>query len=126
MNKKIITIGIGSAIIGAGLLGSYLSPIKTTEVIIEKETTKIPEGYYQKITEGVADKYDLSQIAGHRKLDISYGNNEAYLLIDAWDRKLKESNGLKFTNVNTKDYQKSIYYKMNNYLRYNNENIKLK
>lgn len=118
------TIAISVSIIGAGLLGSHLTPEQIKEVKITETKVEIPEKYYKILTEGVADKYDLSQIAEHKKIDISYGNNEAYILIDAWDKKLKELDSLEFIDIDTDDYEKSIVYKMNNYLRNNTEKVK--
>lgn len=109
MKKSIITISIVSALAGAGLLGAYL-------------TSELSEENYKILTEGIASKYDLSQIAGDSKITLQ----EAYILIDAWDRKLKEKKGLNFTDIDTKDYLKSLPHKMNNYLRYASENILIK
>ena len=104
-SKKIKIIAISAGIAGVGLLGIHLAP----EQAIKKNEIRL------------ANKYDISQTANGEKLDISYGNNEAYFLINAYDKKLKKLNKLEFTDVDIKDYKKSIIFKMNNYIRKNKE-----
>jgi len=120
MKKTTITISIASALVGAGLLGVYLTSEQIEEVIITETEMEMSEENYKILTIGIADKYDLPQIDGDRKITF----HESYILIDAWDKKLKELNGLKFTYIDTSKYQKSIIYKMNNYIRYDSEKVK--
>lgn len=108
ISKKIKIIAISASVVGVGLLGSHL---------ISEQSKKDAEIK-------MADKYDLSQIANGEKLDISYGNNEAYFLIDAYDKKLKKLDKLEFTDVDIHDYKKSVVFKMNNYIRHNSEKPK--
>lgn len=112
-SKKIIaTISIGSALVGS-LTGSVLKDYLTEEQIKEVKVTEtkmeIPEDYYKVLTEGIANKYELSQIKKDKKMVPQ--SQEISILINGWNKKIKETGGIQL--------QKKVdVEQLNNHLRY--------
>jgi len=112
-SKKIIaTISIGSALVGSlggSVLKDYLTDEQIKEIKITETKIEMPEGYYKILTEGIANKYDLSQIKEDKKMVPQ--SQEISILINGWNKKIKETGGIQFQ-------EKVSVEKLNNHLRY--------
>lgn len=112
-SKKIIaTISIGSALVGSlggSVLKDYLTPEQIKEIKVTETKMEIPEDYYKVLTEGIANKYELSQIKKDKKMIPQ--SQEISILINGWNKKIKETGGIQL--------QKKVdVEQFNNHLRY--------
>lgn len=96
-SKKIIaTISIGSALVGSltgSVLKGYLTDEQIKEVKITETKVEIPEDYYRVLTEGIANKYELSQVKKDKKMVPQ--SQEISILINGWNKKIKETGGIR-------------------------------